>query len=187
MLNQLRIAALLLVTMTVGLGVVYPVTVTVFGKLFFPHEATGSLISVDGRPIGSELIGQRFISDRYFHGRPSDAGDGYDGTSSGGSNLGPTSYRLIERIDARTRKLMANDPSLSIPADMVTSSGSGLDPDISPAAAEFQVPRVARSRGISETDLRELVRRHTEHRQFGFLGEPRVNVLRLNLALDAIK
>lgn len=172
--------------MTIGLGVVYPVTVTVFGRLLFPHQSAGSLILANGRPIGSELIGQRFISDRYFQGRPSDAGDGYDGTSSGGSNLGPTSSRLIERIDARTRSLSATNPSVPVPADLVTSSGSGLDPDISPAAAEFQIPRVARSRGISETDLRELVRRHTEQRQFGFLGEPRVNVLRLNLALDAI-
>lgn len=175
----------MLLLFTVSLGIVYPLAVWGVGQVIFPHQANGSLIKNDKDEIvGSELIGQNFISPQYFHGRLSAAGNGYDAAASGGSNLGPTSQKLIDRITSDAETLQADNPLKLIPADLVTTSGSGLDPHISPAAAEFQVSRVARERGISESELKQLVARFTEDRQLGFLGEPRVNVLLLNLALD---
>lgn len=173
---------------TVLLGIVYPLTVTGIAQLLFPEKAMGSLIkSEDGRIVGSKLLGQPFSSPGYFRGRPSAAGiAGYDASSSTGSNLGPTNSKLFERIDKDLEQLRKENPNMPIPIDLVTASGSGLDPHISPAAAEFQIPRVARERGVSEQEIRKLVGRHTEGRQFGLLGEPRVNVLELNLELDKL-
>jgi K+-transporting ATPase ATPase C chain len=185
MKQNLRIAILMTMVTTVVFGLLYPLAVTGLGQLFFPAQANGGLIVKDGQVVGSQLIGQPFSSPAYFHSRPSGAGNGYDATSSGSPNLGPTNRQLIDRIKSDVEKLHAENPSAEIPVDLVTSSGSGLDPHISPAAAEFQVPRIARERGMSEADVRALVAQHTLGRQFGVLGEPRVNVLELNLALDA--
>lgn len=166
------------------LGIGYPLLVTGLAGLLFPHRADGSLILKDGKVIGSELLAQSFTSDRYFHPRPSAAGNGYDATASGGSNLAQSNKALVDRIQASIDKLGAENPGKPVPIDLVTTSASGLDPDITPDAANFQVPRVAKSRGISEDRLRKLVEEHTTGRQFGLLGEPRVNVLALNLDLD---
>jgi K+-transporting ATPase ATPase C chain len=187
--NQLRPALAVTAVLMLITGLVYPGLVTGVAQLLFPRQANGSLVSAGGRVVGSQLIGQSFASARYFHARPSAAGNGYDDTLSGGTNLGPTSAKLADTLIAR-----AVDSAVKldhwvkgrIPADLVTSSGSGLDPDISPASAEGQVARVARARGLGESAVRALVARHTEGRSFGFLGDPRVNVLLLNLALDSV-
>ncbi|HVA72218.1 MAG TPA: potassium-transporting ATPase subunit KdpC [Candidatus Limnocylindrales bacterium] len=186
MKQQLKIAFWMTIVTTVLFGFVYPLVVTVLAQAIFPAQANGELIHRDGQIIGSRLIGQSFSAPGYFHSRPSAAGNGYDGLSSGGSNLGPTNRALIERVEAGVRKLNAENPGVPIPADLVTASASGLDPDISPAAAEFQIPRVARQRKMSETEVKALVSKYAEGRQFGIFGEPRVNVLELNLELDAV-
>jgi K+-transporting ATPase ATPase C chain len=173
------------ITTTVLLGIVYPFVVTALAQLIFPAQANGSLITVNGKLAGSRLIGQPFSSPGYFRSRPSAAGNaGYDAGNSSGSNLGPTNKMLIDRINGDVQKAQAENPGAPVPMDLVTTSGSGLDPHISPDAAEFQVPRVARERHMSESDVRALLAKHTAGRQFGFLGEPRVNVLELNLDLD---
>ena len=187
MTRHLKTATLMTLVTTVLLGLVYPLVVTGLAQVIFPEKANGQLIrNADGAVIGSRLIGQPFSSAGYFRSRPSAAGaNGYDASVSSGSNLGPTNPTLIDRVKADVAKLQAENPGKPVPIDLVTTSGSGLDPHISPAAAEFQVPRVARERGMSEDELRQIVAAHTEGRQFGFLGEPRVNVLELNLDLDS--
>jgi potassium-transporting ATPase KdpC subunit len=185
LLKQTYTAIVMTVALTVLLGIVYPLVVTGLAQAIFPGKAQGSLIEKDGHVIGSRLIGQPFAGPGYFHSRPSAAGSGYDGAASGGTNLGPTSKKLIEeQVGGRAVALREMNPNSKIPVDLVTSSASGLDPHITPAAAEFQVPRIARERGMSEDEVRRLVQQNTEGRQLGFLGEPRVNVLELNLALD---
>jgi K+-transporting ATPase ATPase C chain len=185
--KQLWIALKITVVMTLITGIAYPLLVTGLAKAIFPAQASGSLIRAGGRVVGSELVGQRFTRAEYFHGRPSAAGnDGYDGLSSGGSNLGPTSQKLADRVKDDVAKFRAENPSYTgpVPADLVTASGSGLDPDISPESADAQAARVAAARGIGVEQVRALIAANTGQRQFGILGEPRVNVLQLNLALD---
>lgn len=180
-------AVALLLAITLLTGVAYPALVTAVAQVAFSHQANGSLIVVDGKTVGSSLIGQAFSADKYFWGRPSAAGkDGYDASGSAGSNLGPTSQDLIARISAEVDRLRRANGNGPVPVDLVTTSGSGLDPDISPAAAAYQVARVAKARGISEDAVRAAVARHTEHPLLGFLGEPRVHVLELNLDLDGL-
>src|ERR1700730_4819018 len=172
---------------TVIFGVIYPLTVTAMAQLLFRDRANGQLIEKNGKLMGSRIIGQAFTGSGYFHTRPSSAGTGYDPTASGGSNLAPTNKNLIERVKADSQKLHTENPNAAIPVDLVTTSASGLDPDISPDAAEFQIPRVANARNMKQDDLRTLVQKHTKGRDLGFLGEPRVNVLELNLELDSLR
>ena len=180
------IAILFTLVTTVIFGVLYPLAVTGLSRLLFPKQANGDLITKNGKVVGSALIGQSFTGPGYFHSRPSNAGTGYDAASSSGSNLGPTNKLLIERVKNDVQKAQTENPGVPVPVDLVTSSGSGLDPDISPAAAEFQIPRVANERHMSSADLHALVQKHTAGRQLGVLGEPRVNVLELNLDLDTL-
>jgi potassium-transporting ATPase KdpC subunit len=181
-------AILMTLVTTVLLGLIYPLVVTGLAQVVFPHQANGSLIKNDaGETIGSELIGQPFAAPGYFLSRPSVAGNGSDAGASSGSNLGPTSQKLIDRVKADVEKYRAENPGKPIPVDLVTTSASGLDPHITPANAEFQVQRVARARNLSEMEVRRIVAQFTAGRQFGFLGEPRVNVLLLNLELDRVK
>jgi K+-transporting ATPase ATPase C chain len=186
MKKNLLISALMTIVTTVLLGIIYPLFVTGLAKVIFPAKANGQLIQRDGKTIGSRIIGQPFASAGYFHSRPSAAGSGYDAANSGGTNLGPTNKTLITRVQQDATALQAENPGTPVPVDLVTTSASGLDPHISIAAAEFQIPRIARARNLPDGQLRQLIAAHTEGRQFGFLGEPRVNVLELNLALDGL-
>jgi potassium-transporting ATPase KdpC subunit len=185
MKKNLLISVWFTLVTTVMFGLVYPLAVTGLAQILFHDRANGQLIEKNGKLVGSRIIGQAFTGPGYFHSRPSAAGTGYDPTASGGSYLAPTNKNLLERTKNDVQKLHAENPNAPIPVDLVTTSGSGLDPDISPAAAEFQIPRVAHSRGITEEALRALVQKHLKGRDLGFLGEPRVNVLELNLDLDA--
>jgi potassium-transporting ATPase KdpC subunit len=185
MKKNIIISVLMTIVTTILLGIVYPLVVTGIAQVIFPRKANGQLITQNGKLIGSSVIGQPFSGPTYFHSRPSAAGTGYDAANSGGTNLGPTNKTLISRVDQDTKALQAENPGVPVPVDLVTTSASGLDPHISIAAAEFQLPRVAKARGLSQAQLQQLIAAHTESRQFGILGEPRVNVLELNLALDA--
>jgi potassium-transporting ATPase KdpC subunit len=178
-------AALMTIVTTLLLGLIYPLAITGVAQAIFPDQANGQLIERNGKVIGSRLIGQGFSSPGYFRSRPSAAGTGYDAANSAGTQLGPTNKKLIDSVKANVAAARKENPNVPVPIDLVTASASGLDPHLSPAAVDFQVPRVARERGMSEADLRNVVAAHTEGRQLGFLGEPRVNVLELNLALDA--
>jgi potassium-transporting ATPase KdpC subunit len=196
MLREIRPAVVLIVALTLITGLIYPLVITGIAQVVFPYQANGSVLESDGRVVGSSLIGQEFASDRYFHGRPSattapDPNDStktvpapYNAANSGGSNLGPTSKSLVERVRADVAKLKEENPTSPVPIDLVTTSGGGLDPHISPEAAMFQVPRVAKARNLSEDRVRQLAAEHIEGRLFGIVSEPRVNVLALNLALD---
>jgi K+-transporting ATPase ATPase C chain len=188
-MRNLITAILFTIVTTILLGLIYPLAVTGLAQVLFPDKANGQLIRrADGTIVGSRIIGQPFTGPGYFHSRPSAAGvAGYDAGASSGSNLGPTSQKLIERVKTQVQEIQKDNPGKPIPVDLVTTSASGLDPHISPAAAEFQISRVARERGLTGTQLRQLVNQHTEGRTLGFLGEPRVNVLELNLDLDSKK
>src|SRR5262245_26423638 len=188
MFTQLRPAIVMIVLMTLLLGIAYPYAITGIAEAVFPDQANGSLVTrEDGVVIGSRLIGQNFASEKYFHGRPSAAGaNGYDAAASSGSNLGPTSRALVDRITASANAQRTDAGGAQVPVDLVTTSGSGLDPDITPASAFYQVPRVAKARSLSEDQVKQLVENHVQGRQFGVLGEARVNVLELNMALDAL-
>jgi K+-transporting ATPase ATPase C chain len=185
MKKNLMTALLMTIATTVLLGVIYPLVVTGLAQLFFKDKANGQMIVQNGKIVGSRIIGQAFVGPGYFHSRPSAAGNGYDAANSNGSQLGPTNQRLIDRVKADVASNQAANPGQPVPVDLVTTSASGLDPDISPAAAEFQVARIARRRGMSEDQVRRVVQEHSQPRQLGLLGESRVNVLELNLDLDA--
>jgi K+-transporting ATPase ATPase C chain len=185
MKKNLITSVLMTIATTVLLGIIYPLVVTGLAQLFFRDKANGQLIVQNGRVVGSRIIGQAFVGPGYFHSRPSAAGNGYDAANSNGSQFGPTNQHLIDRVKTDVATNQVDNPGRAVPVDLVTASASGLDPDISPAAAEFQVPRIARRRGISEDQVRRFVGEHSKPRQLGFLGEPRVNVLELNLDLDA--
>jgi potassium-transporting ATPase KdpC subunit len=169
---------------TILLGLIYPLVITALAQVLFHDKANGQILHRNGEAIGSRIIGQPFTSAKYFHSRPSAAGNGYDAANSGGTNYASTNQKLIDRIQADAKSLHEENPAQPIPVDLITTSASGLDPEISPAAAEFQIPRIARERGVAESALRDLVQKHTAQRDLGLLGEPRVNVLELNLALD---
>jgi len=186
MKKNLGTSMLMTLVTTVLLGVIYPLAMTAVSQLLFRDKANGQLILRDGKVIGSRIIGQPFTGPGYFHSRPSAAGSGYDAANSGGTNLGPTNRKLIDRVQQDTAVLRADSPNAAVPIDLVTTSASGLDPDITPAAAYFQVPRVARERHLNEGQVKLLVQAHIEPRQLGILGEPRVKLLQLNLALDRI-
>jgi K+-transporting ATPase ATPase C chain len=184
MKKHLITAFLMTIATTVLLGVLYPLLITALAQVLFKDKANGQLITRNGQAIGSRIIAQPFTSAKYFHPRPSNAGNGYDAANSGGTDYAPTNQKLIDRVQADAKSLHEENPAQPIPVDLVTTSASGLDPEISPAAAEFQVPRVARERGLPESTIRDLIQKHTDQRDLGLLGEPRVNVLELNLALD---
>lgn len=185
MRRNLITSILYTIVSVIVLGVLYPLLMTGLAQALFPKKANGQLMTKNGVIIGSRIIGQPFTGASYFHGRPSAAGStGYDASSSGGSNYGPTNKKYIDRVEDSVADFQKENPGVSVPIDLVTTSASGLDPDITPAAAAFQIPRIAQARGLSEERLRQLIAQHTEQRQFGFLGEPRVNVLELNLQLD---
>ncbi|WP_279482428.1 potassium-transporting ATPase subunit KdpC [Aureimonas sp. SK2] len=186
MLSQLRAAATLLGVLTILLGILYPATMTAIAGAVMPGQANGSLLTRDGQPVGSSLIGQAFTQPGYLQGRPSAAGNGYDGASSSGTNLGPTSAKLADRLKTDGEAMKAETGAALLPADAITTSGSGLDPDVSPAFADIQVARIAAARNISADEVRRLIARNTAGRTFGVLGEPRVNVLAVNLALDTL-
>jgi K+-transporting ATPase ATPase C chain len=187
MKKELILALRFTLLTTLVFGLIYPLGVTGLSQLLFPKQAAGSLIEKNGRVVGSKLIGQSFSADKYFHPRPSSAGAGYDAGASSPSNLAPTNQALVDRVKTDVAKLQQENPGVPIPADLVTASGSGLDPEISPAAADFQIPRVAKARGLSVDAVKTLVAHHTQARTWGIFGEPRVNVLELNLDLDSLK
>jgi potassium-transporting ATPase KdpC subunit len=184
MKKNLITAVLMTLATTILLGIIYPLVVTGLAQVLFPRQANGQLLVVGGRVVGSRIIGQAFSGASYFHSRPSAAGYGYQADNSAGSQLGPTNHVLLDRVRVDEAALQAENPTKQVPIDLVTTSASGLDPEITPAAAAFQIPRIAKARGLSEEDVEKLVARHTAGRQLGFLGEPRVNVLELNLELD---
>ena len=187
MKKNLLISVLMTIVTTVLLGLVYPLVVTALAQLFFRDKANGQLVERNGAVVASRIIAQPFAGAGYFHPRPSAAGaNGYDATASAGSNLGPTNQKLIDRVNADVATAQAENPGKPVPVDMVTTSASGFDPEITPASAEFQVPRIAKARGLSEAAVRTIVAQHTQGRQWGFFGEPRVNVLETNLALDSL-